>query len=182
MVQHPCMCGPRPDFFLLCDNLFPHFLYHPYILTIFVDKFYCSLVILAEKPAEAGFSAPAHQRRLWKCVLTFLWELFWTGSSFVFFWTFECPDTPFCSGNNYLRARKLCFLSGKAAGNSLACFQVFEQRYKLSKLSNCCVYVAREPAPVSAFPGPICKGEKAGSRRFRQASFPSSTRHRKNPF
>ena len=44
MVQHPCMCGPRPDFVLLCDNLFPYFLYHPYILTIFVENFYCSLV------------------------------------------------------------------------------------------------------------------------------------------
>ena len=44
MVQHPCMCGPRPDFVLLCDNLFSYFLYHPYILTIFVENFYCSLV------------------------------------------------------------------------------------------------------------------------------------------
>ena len=39
MVQHPCMCGPQPDFVLLYDNLLPYILYHPYILTIFVEIF-----------------------------------------------------------------------------------------------------------------------------------------------
>ena len=44
IVQHSCMCGPRLNVVLLCDNLFWYFLCHPYILTIFVENFYCSLV------------------------------------------------------------------------------------------------------------------------------------------
>ena len=37
-------------------------------------------------------------------------------------------------------------LVANAAVNLLACFQVLEQHYILSKLSNRCAYVAREPA------------------------------------
>ena len=45
MVQYPCMCSPQLNIVVLCDNLFPYLLCHPYILTIFVkEEFDCSLV------------------------------------------------------------------------------------------------------------------------------------------
>ena len=41
------MCGPWLNFVLLCDNLFPYFLCHPYIWTIFVENIYGSLFTVA---------------------------------------------------------------------------------------------------------------------------------------
>ena len=45
--EHVSITNEQLNVVLLCDNLFRYFLSHPYILTIFVENLYSSLVIIS---------------------------------------------------------------------------------------------------------------------------------------
>ena len=76
-------------------------------------------------------SALAHRRRLLKCALAFLWELFWTESSFIFFWAFGDQGRDWNALTCHLASEvsisehtSSASVVANAAHNLLACFQL----------------------------------------------------------